>query len=79
MSTPYTHTTSIRASYRGGDGKIRKSHLAHINDSGIPLCRVRTRGGFTDGGCLGWSVSFEPPTCPVCLRFDARRKKGGAA
>lgn len=73
-------TTSIRAAYRAGDGQIRKSHLANINDDGKPLCRVRARGGFTDAGCLGWSLHFEPPTCSVCLRFAARQQqKGGAA
>lgn len=77
-STSYalTHTTSLRAAYRGGDGKIRKSHLSHINDDAKPLCRVRARGGLTDGGCLGWTIHFEPPTCPVCLRFAARIKGG---
>lgn len=73
-----SHTISIRAAYRGADGKIRKSHLAHINDDGQPLCRVRARGEFTSAGHLGWTTHFEPPTCPVCLRFFAR-SKGGAA
>lgn len=77
MSTTPT-TTSIRAWYTTPTGRLCKAYKSHINDNGFPLCRCRARDGFTGGSPDKWVVSFEEPTCPVCLRMAAR-SKGGVA
>lgn len=77
MNTTSTET-SIRAWYRTPTGKLTKGYKSHLNDNGYPLCRVRSRDGFTDGQPEKWVTSFEEATCPVCLRMAAR-SKGGAS
>lgn len=68
----------VRAKYDTERG-LRRGDKTHINDKGLPLCRVAYRRGFcTDSVPCQWiSETGIEPTCPVCAA--KMRKIGGAA
>jgi hypothetical protein len=72
----------IRAIYTKDNRQIKRGYRSHINDNGLPLCRLRNREGMTTQGALAkWAPEFgEEPSCPVCARMQKRRSlQGGAA
>lgn len=70
----------VRAKYETERG-IRRGDKTHINDGGLPLCRVRYRNlnivsAVTRDSVTQWVTENGQPTCPVCQA--KARKMGGA-
>lgn len=59
------------------NGKISsRGYRTHVNDDGLPLCRVMTRNSsavMKMESCK-WSVEFGDLTCPICVRLKARHQ-----
>lgn len=73
----------VRAKYDTERG-LRRGDKTHLNDKGLPLCRVlyrnqsRTAVGMPDTAICQWIPEIGPmPTCPVCAA--KLRKMGGTA